>query len=136
MTFRLFALLLIASACFADELLAAPEPKQHGFRDSGLECKATVLTGELTKIYWNTSHPMVTGKGERQDEFKVKFPECFSEPPKVLISLVSLDGNHTYNLRYILTTNSITKKGFKIVLKTWASTKLYLIGISWMAINI
>nr|ADI48494.1 lectin [Euperipatoides rowelli] len=63
----------------------------------------------------------------------IKFKSEFTSIPQVIVALKTLDVDKNQNLRVYTNAESITTKGFNLIVKTWASTSLYTAQVSWMA---
>ncbi|MCF8259911.1 MAG: H-type lectin domain-containing protein [Melioribacteraceae bacterium] len=73
------------------------------------------------------------GSGERFFTFDIKFEEEFGDIPKVIVGVTEIDADKNTNLRYKLEPISITSEGFTLKVKTWADTKIFLLGGFWLA---
>lgn len=78
---------------------------------------------------------MWTGEGERESRHVIAFKEHFSSPPSVMVSISMWDTDHAHNARADLTAEKITAKGFHLVFRTWADTRVARIRADWMAIG-
>ena len=78
---------------------------------------------------------MWTGSGSRERRHRLKFPEVFKSPPAVHVSLSMWDMDSATNARADVTAEKITEKGFEIVFRTWADTRVARARVRWMAIG-
>jgi hypothetical protein len=95
-----------------------------------------IESGTVSKSYWQTNHPIELGTpvGGRSDEIRVDFPAGkFSSPPKVQVMLNTLDVEQAINTRVSVAPINISATGFDIQVSTWADSKVYSVGISWVA---
>jgi uncharacterized protein YoxC len=106
-------------------------------RNEYLSHSAPIIeSGTVNKSYFQTNHPIELGTpvGGRSDEIRVDFPAGkFSSPPKVQVMLNALDADQTTNIRIGVAPINITTTGFEIQIGTWAETKVYSVGIAWVA---
>lgn len=78
---------------------------------------------------------MWTGSGSRERRHRLKFSEPFKSVPAVHISLSLWDMDSATNARADVAAEKITEKGFEVVFRTWADTRVARIRIRWMAIG-
>jgi hypothetical protein len=78
---------------------------------------------------------MWTGSGARERRHKVKFSERFKDVPAVHISLSLWDMDSATNARADVAAEKVTDKGFEVVFRTWADTRVARVRIRWMAIG-
>lgn len=99
----------------------------------------TIETGDVTKGYYQTGHPLELGApfGPRLDEIRVDFPAGrFTSSPKVQVMLNHIDADQAINTRIAVDAKDITQSGFIIEVSTWADSKVYGIGVSWIAVAV
>jgi hypothetical protein len=97
----------------------------------------TLETGDVTKGYYETGHPLELGApiGRRFDQIRVEFPVGrFTRPPKVHVMLNQLDTDQAINTRISVDAIDVTQSGFILEVSTWADSKVYGVGVSWIAI--
>lgn len=97
----------------------------------------TIETGDVTKGYYETGHPLELGTpiGRRFDQIRVEFPVGrFAIPPKVQVMLNQVDTDQAINTRISVAAKDVTRGGFVIEVSTWADSKVYGVGVSWVAI--
>ncbi len=78
---------------------------------------------------------MWTGSGAREVRQSQEFKESFVEPPMVMVGVSMWDIAHQTNSRADISAENITAKGFEIVFRTWADTRIARIRADWMAIG-
>lgn len=78
---------------------------------------------------------MWTGTGPREVRQFQNFKEAFVAPPLVTVGISMWDIDHQTNSRVDITAESVTTKGFEIVFRTWANTRIARIRADWMAIG-
>ncbi|MCF8510862.1 MAG: H-type lectin domain-containing protein [Rhodobacteraceae bacterium] len=78
---------------------------------------------------------MWTGKDDRESRHVISFKEPFSAPPSVMVSISMWDTDHAHNARADLVAEKITAKGFHLVFRTWADTRVARIRADWIAIG-
>ena len=84
----------------------------------------------------NASHQNYTldkNEGNRDVIVEVTFDVPFDEKPDVVLGVTMLDASSEKNIRYKVTSLSISRDGFTIKVATWAETKIYGISGYWMA---
>jgi len=59
----------------------------------------------------------------------------FQSVPTVIVSLSRIDSEHAANLRINVTVTNVSASKFTINVETWADTKIYSSGVSWIAIG-
>ena len=70
---------------------------------------------------------------DKDQSFTIKFKTAFSSPPKVVVGLNFLDVNHNFNTRVRATANEVTAKQFRLNIKAWDGTVLYMAKAHWIA---
>lgn len=78
---------------------------------------------------------MWTGSGPREARQQETFSETFAEPPAVTVGISMWDMDHKANSRVDISAENVTVKGFEIVFRTWADTRIARIRADWMAIG-
>jgi hypothetical protein len=78
---------------------------------------------------------MWTGSGPREVRQQQTFDEAFVEPPAVKVGISMWDIDHKTNSRVDISAENVTAKGFEIVFRTWADTRIARIRAEWMAIG-
>lgn len=96
----------------------------------GVEHGQTMLFADF-----QTGGPMWTGTGPREARAAVLFRERFTEAPAVMAGLSLWDFDQGTNVRAELATEKVTAKGFVLVFKTWADTRVARARADWIAIG-
>ncbi len=78
---------------------------------------------------------MWTGHGERDRRTKVVFSTPFKSEPVVHLAMSLWDMDSATNARADVTAEKITCKGFDVVFRTWADTRVARVRVRWMAIG-
>ena len=78
---------------------------------------------------------MWTGGGARERRHRLNFSEAFKSVPVVHVSLSLWDMDSATNARADVTAEKITERGFEVVFRTWADTRVARARVRWMAIG-
>ena len=78
---------------------------------------------------WN----LHTGSGDRAFDQQIMFTTPFQATPLVIVSMSRLDADKGFNTRVIVEAKNVTNVGFVLRTRAWADTKLYSVGVSWLA---
>lgn len=78
---------------------------------------------------------MWTGSGARERRKKIRFDEVFASPPSVQLAISLWDMDTTAAIRAELVAENITTKGFDVVFRTWADSRIARLRASWTAIG-
>lgn len=62
----------------------------------------------------------------------ISFDPIYDAEPKITIGLTQLDMDHSNNYRIQASATTVTNKGFDLNLDSWADTKLYAAGATWL----
>ena len=101
-----------------------------------------IISGTVNGDYLRIiDHQMAKGEpqigfdhGGRYEDIFVPFPNgVFNSIPKVLVMLNSIDSSRETNARLKIFPIHITMASFSIRVQTWSDSKIYAVGISWMA---
>ncbi|XP_028395027.1 uncharacterized protein LOC114519150 [Dendronephthya gigantea] len=65
--------------------------------------------------------------------YHLHFPQPFSKKPSVSVSFSTLDVDKNYNIRVSCYAKDITTTSFNVRFSTWSTTRIYGVGISWIA---
>ena len=84
---------------------------------------------------WITQDVRPEDNPQRVTARNITFGKPFSAPPRLPLGLNLLDLGKDANIRAGAYAEDITKEGFKISLITWADTKLYSAGASWLELS-
>jgi len=71
--------------------------------------------------------------GDRNVLVEVTFDTPFEVKPNVVLGITMLDISAGSNVRYNISTMSVSRDGFTIKIATWSETKIYGISGSWVA---
>jgi hypothetical protein len=63
----------------------------------------------------------------------ITFPKPFATTPTVIVSLNRVDSDNGQHLRITAGTDTVNVKGFELLATTWYDTRIYSVGISWIA---
>ncbi len=72
---------------------------------------------------------------DRTFRYPVSFNQAFPAPPVVHVGIIGLDASNDDNLRVRVRAVNITATGFTLQAETWLGTKIWSIGVSWLAIG-
>ncbi len=75
------------------------------------------------------------GTGERVVTYEVQFKKAFDVKPEIITSVYLLDADKGDNVRYDVLVKSVSRDGFTIQVNTWNSSKIYTIGVNWLALS-
>lgn len=104
------------------------------FVDSA-NAQVEIKTGEFLVDYVKTpNYNLDKGEGQREQNVEVRFDTPFANTPTIILGTNKIDAEATTNLRYEIKTTFVTKEGFIVKVITWADSKIYQIGGSWVAI--
>ncbi len=78
---------------------------------------------------------MWTGEGPREVRQAQVFKEPFLAPPAVTVGISMWDIDHKTNSRVDIGAENVSAKGFEIVFRTWADTRVARIRADWIAIG-
>lgn len=78
---------------------------------------------------------MWTGSGPREVRHQQDFKEAFADAPVVTVGISMWDIDHKTNSRVDISAENVTAKGFEIVFRTWADTRIARIRAEWTAIG-
>ena len=118
----------------AEEAIKKLETARIEFTEKAQKIDNLIISDSINKWYWNTGHELNVGTGDRYDTIYVEFPRgAFKTPPKVQVSINMLDADTQGNVRIRVFPQNITVKGFDIKVRTWSSSKISGIGVTWLA---
>jgi hypothetical protein len=96
---------------------------------------ANVGVGLLTEG-WNLAEAGAFDPGDvRTFTVEVTFAFFFTSPPVVHLGLTGFDIDQRDSGRITLKATAINELGFQAVISTWASTRIYAVVFSWVAIG-
>ena len=80
-------------------------------------------------------NPPSTNSNElRTSRGRIDFPRPFASEPIVAVALNRLDTEKMANTRVSLEIRDITRTGFDYEVHTWLDTRVYSVGITWVAV--
>ena len=94
---------------------------------------SAVLSLDSSLDGWSLLDP--TPHTDRVFRNHVTFSRSFSAPPIVQVAIVGLDVSNEHNVRVRVRALDITETGFTLMAKTWLSTKIWSVDVSWLAIG-
>ncbi len=101
---------------------------------SVLACaQSSIQSGSFNLNPTVTGYTLDKSSGERTTSIEVTFDKPFDKKPKVVLSTVMLDADNKANVRYKIEANSVSRDGFMIKVTSWADSKIFNIGGSWLA---
>ena len=80
-----------------------------------------------------TGYTLSENEGERNVVISVNFLDPFESKPDVILSVTKLDATSEKNVRYNVTSLSVSRDAMTIKISTWADTKIFGINGYWMA---
>jgi hypothetical protein len=78
---------------------------------------------------------LLTGSGLRIFDKTIPFRKGFTKKPKVMVALNCIDILKGANHRIKVKAKSIGRDQFEVQIHTWADTKVWAAGVSWIAIG-
>ncbi|MDH2325737.1 H-type lectin domain-containing protein [Cereibacter sp. SYSU M97828] len=78
---------------------------------------------------------MWTGNGPRESRHAIRFDSPFSEAPTVMVGIAMWDMDQTTAVRADIVAEKVTRKGFDLVFRTWADTRVARIRADWTALG-
>lgn len=95
-----------------------------------------ILTG-TNSVDWNSSDWSLDDDltGDRTAKRYIPFSESFVSPPTVTVGLTNLDVDHERNTRVEVYPTDVTSEGFNVTYRTWWDSRIWGLGVSWIAIG-
>ncbi|KAI1763812.1 hypothetical protein GGR53DRAFT_344542 [Hypoxylon sp. FL1150] len=84
---------------------------------------------------WSTSDVRSWQNPCSQTSGRVTFSKQFQTVPNVTVSMKSADVNRYTNFRVRVYATDVDLEGFTVHADSWHDTKIYMCGVSWMAIG-
>ncbi len=78
---------------------------------------------------------MWTGNGPRESRHTVQFDAPFAEAPTVMVGIAMWDMDQTTAVRADIAAEKVSRKGFDLVFRTWADTRVARIRADWTALG-
>ena len=92
-----------------------------------------VESGTWSANHTNVGYNLNENNGERSMTLSVSFDTPFDVKPDVVLNITKIDCSNTTNTRYNVTAISVSRDGFTIKIDTWADSKIFSIGGTWLA---
>jgi hypothetical protein len=92
-----------------------------------------VESGNWSANHTNVGYNLNENQGERSMTLSVSFVTPFDRKPDVVLNVTKLDCSNTTNTRYNVTAISVSRDGFTIKIDTWADSKIFSVGGTWIA---
>ena len=91
-------------------------------------------SGTFSATAANSGYTLDKNSGDRTYLLEVNFPVPFEKAkPKIVLSVNRLDADNTVNLRYKVEAISISRDNFTIKISTWADSRVFEVGGTWLA---
>ncbi|RPB21003.1 hypothetical protein L211DRAFT_841166 [Terfezia boudieri ATCC MYA-4762] len=84
---------------------------------------------------WNTNQVRDWRYPVAETEGRVNFSKKFTSLPTVIVSMSSVDVSNQSNFRVNVYATHVNLEGFTVHVNSWADTKIYSCGVSWLAIG-
>ena len=95
--------------------------------------QAQVESGTWSANSSTSGYTLDKNEGDRNVLVEVAFDTPFEEKPNVVLGITMLDASAGSNVRYSVSTMSVSRDGFTIKIATWSVTQIYGISGSWVA---
>ncbi|KAI5867219.1 hypothetical protein GGS23DRAFT_166425 [Durotheca rogersii] len=103
------------------------------------ELRQTIAATRPQLVYdagsWNTSNVRSWSAPQDHTEGRVKFARKFAAPPKLALSIDTADVCNSANFRVRVYATDVDPYGFTVNVDSWANTKIYSCGVSWIALG-
>jgi hypothetical protein len=66
---------------------------------------------------------------------RVSFARAFRGVPLVHVGMTGLDASNLDAVRVTVSASNITPEGFEIAVSTWLDSRVWRVGVSWLAIG-
>jgi len=87
-----------------------------------------IRCGDSTK--WSNDE-----NGDWSNYVTVKFKNVYDKPPLVKIGLDNLDHDKNSNTRFFIGVDQVDVTGFTVKCGTWADSRIFSLGVSWLSIS-
>ncbi|KAI1489585.1 hypothetical protein F5X96DRAFT_640358 [Biscogniauxia mediterranea] len=84
---------------------------------------------------WNTNGVRAWDRPQEKTSARINFSKEFKSVPKVMVSMCSADLDKESNFRVAVYPTDVDTRGFTVHANSWADTKIYSCGVSWMAVG-
>ena len=95
----------------------------------------TVQSGTFSASESTPNYTLSSGSGDRSVLIEIKFDKPFANKPHVSFGVTTMDAAKDGNIRYEVSPEVVTPEGVKLTIKTWADSKIFRIGGSWIAVD-
>jgi hypothetical protein len=95
--------------------------------------QAQVESGKWGVSTSNTGYTLDENAGDRSMTIDVSFTEPFDEKPDIILGVTMMDATTQTNIRYSVSTMSVSRDGFTIKVATWSDSKIYGLSGYWIA---
>ena len=95
--------------------------------------QAQVESGTWSANSGTSGYTLDKNEGDRSVLIEVAFDTPFEYKPNVILGITMLDASSGTNIRYSVSTMSVSRDGFTIKIATWSETQIYGIRGSWVA---
>ena len=92
-----------------------------------------IQSGKFTANQSSQGWSLDKNSGDRSFLLVVPFPKPFQTTPKVVLSINMIDADGAFNMRYDVQAIAVSRDNITIKIATWADSKIYGIGGSWIA---
>ena len=100
-------------------------------------CQSSAITsGNFSKSFKNTNDIFETGKGYREHNYFISFPFSFCKAPFVQISINGFEFKENTSTILSVYSTFMYNFGFWLKIETAEDAKVFLVRISWTAIQI
>lgn len=103
------------------------------FSASLVFAQVEIQSGNFKASASNTGYTLDKNSGDRTYLLEVNFPVPFNKKPKIVLNVSLLDSDGQFNQRYNVTAISVSRDNFTLKISTWADSKIYGIGGTWLA---
>jgi hypothetical protein len=95
--------------------------------------QAQVESGKWGVSTSNTGYTLDENAGDRSMTIDVSFTEPFDEKPDIILGVTMMDATTQTNIRYSVSTMSVSRDGFTIKVAPWSDSKIYGLSGYWIA---
>ena len=95
--------------------------------------QAQIESGTWSANTSTSGYTLDKNSGDRNVLIEVAFDTPFEIKPNVVLGITMLDISAGSNVRYSVSTMSVSRDGFTIKIATWSETQIYGISGSWVA---
>lgn len=121
------------SISYYEGKLVMIDGKAWGFADTSVTLESFIASGRVNLDNSSTSWNLEHGTGVRTTSKHVSFPNNYSKPPAVTVSLAHIDSFSKTSIRVNVYPENISEHGFDMVFYTWSDTVVYGLTGNWVA---